>query len=109
MTTLRCHSSECLTQGVLESAFFRNRAGSHEFANLVRDAAGSAGVSTSEDRGTVTRLLEHGLADLQARGIIMKDRRNAYRAWLLTPPVLADRPAGSSQRTRADDRVTLSV
>jgi hypothetical protein len=105
MTTTSGHSVESVAQGVLERVFQRIMTSSHTFANLVCDVTGAARATTGEERDTIVRLLEDGLAELQARGTIMGDRRAAHRAWLLTPPNLTDRPAGASRLTRVDDRV----
>jgi hypothetical protein len=105
MTTAWEYSAESLAQDALERVFYRNQRGSHTRANLVRTAADAAGVTTTEERTSIAQLVEDGLANLEARGTIMRDRRSEGPAWLLTPATLTDRPPGADQRTRADDHL----
>jgi hypothetical protein len=105
MITACEHSAESLAQGALERVFYRNQRGSHALANLLRDGADAAGVTTKEERTAIVQLVEDGLVDLEARGAIMRDRRSESPAWLLTPATLTDRPPGAGQRTRAEDHL----
>jgi len=81
----------------------RNPKGAHTLWNAVRDASDSVGAQTKEDRAAVTEMLLEGLAQLEAQGTIMRDRRTQELAWLLTPAKLEDRPEGAGTLTRAED------
>jgi hypothetical protein len=96
-------STDALAQGVLERVFMRNPRGAHTLSNAVRDASDALGAQTREERAAVAEMLVEGFADLQARGIVMRDRRTTEVAWLLTPAKLEDRPPSAGTMTRAED------
>jgi hypothetical protein len=109
MLTVPEYSPESLAQGVLESVFARNPSGSHELANLVRDAGDSVGARTKEERAAIAELMLEGLAELEADGTIMRDRRAGRAAWMLGSPSLTDASRDPGLRTRADDLASTSA
>jgi hypothetical protein len=96
-------STDALAQGVLERVFMRNPKGSHSLSNAVRDASDALGAQTREERAAVAEMLLEGFAELEARGVVMRDRRTQDVAWLVTPPDPTDRPPGAGTLTRAED------
>ena len=111
MLTAPDYSPESLAQGALERVFARSPRGSHELANLVRDAADAIGARTKEERAAIAELMLEGLAELEARGTIMKDRRAERPAWMLRPASLSetDPSRDPGLRTRETDLASTAA